>query len=126
VPDVQGEAGNSRIEIELDVRDGEALHRLFSQFEVHCVFDLASITEVGLSRSEYVQNFEMTRSLADCVQKFNVAKYFFFSTQLVFRKEGIFPAGDEDYYPIDAYGESKIQSERWVRSNPTPDKWLIL
>jgi nucleoside-diphosphate-sugar epimerase len=118
--------GVHRIEVEVDIRNRDRLDELFSQFEISTVFDLASITEVKLSRSKYVSNLEMTQSIVDCALRFNIEKYIFYSTQLVFRKEGILPAGDEDYYPIDAYGESKIQSERWIRSNLAPDKWLIL
>ena len=68
----------------------------------------------------------MTQSVVECVLRFNVQKYVFYSTQLVFRKEGALPANDQDYYPIDDYGESKIQSEQWIRNNLPNDRWLIL
>jgi nucleoside-diphosphate-sugar epimerase len=115
-----------RIEIEIDVRDRDRLREVFTQFEISTVFDLASITAVKLPRSEYVPNLEMTHSIIECVLQFDVRKYVFYSTQLVFRKEGALPASDQDYYPIDAYGESKIQSEQRIRSVLPEDRWLIL
>ena len=120
------DADARRIDVELDVRDRDKLRTIFAQYDVSVVFDLASITEVGLSSSEYSPNLEMTRSVVDCLLQFNVKKYVFYSTQLVFRKEGALPNGDQDYYPIDHYGESKIESERYVRDNLPNNRWLIL
>jgi nucleoside-diphosphate-sugar epimerase len=126
LPVEQTEGGTQRIDIQVDTRNRDRLHEIFSQFEISTVFDLASITEVNLSKSEYVPNLEVTQATVECVVKFNVERYVFYSTQLVFRKEGALPASDQDYYPVDDYGESKIQSERWIRNNLPEDRWLIL
>ena len=115
-----------RIDIEVDIRDRERLKEVFTQFDISTVYDLASITEVKLPASEYVPNLKMTQSVVECVLRFDVEKYVFFSTQLVFRKEGMLPNNEQDYYPIDDYGESKIESEQWIRSNLTEDRRLIL
>ena len=126
VPAWQTDGDARRIDIEVDTRDRNALGGIFARFEVSAVFDLASITEVKLPKNEYVPNLEMTRSMVECVLRFDVEKYVFYSTQLVFRKEGALPASDQDYYPIDDYGESKIRSEQWIRSNVPEGRWLIL
>jgi nucleoside-diphosphate-sugar epimerase len=119
--------GNPRvIDIEIDVRDRDKLFDVFTKFEISTVVDLASITEVNLPKSEYVPNLEMTQAMVECVLKFNVDKYVFYSTQLVFRKEGALPASDQDYCPVDDYGESKIQSERWIQKSLPEDRRLIL
>ena len=120
-----GEDGRC-IEIEVDIRNRVRMHEVFAQFDISTVFDLASITTVKLPKSEYVPNLEMTQTVVDCVLQFNVPKYIFYSTQLVFRKEKVLPNGDQDYYPIDEYGESKIQSEQWIRTNVPAGRWLIL
>jgi nucleoside-diphosphate-sugar epimerase len=125
-PIEQTEGDIRRTEVEINVRDRDSLHGEFSRFEISTVFDLASITEVNLPKSEYVPNLEMTQAMVECVLKFNVDKYVFYSTQLVFRKEGALPTSDHDYHPIDDYGESKIQSERWIRNNLPVDRRLIL
>ena len=126
VPVGQIDADARRIDIEVDVRDRNRLRDVFARFDISTVFDLASITEVKLPKNEYVPNVEMTQSMVECILRFDVEKYVFYSTQLVFRKEGALPTSDEDYFPIDAYGESKIQSEQWIRSNLPDDRWLIL
>jgi len=126
LPARQAEADSRRLDIELDIRDRDKLRAIFAQYDISVVFDLASVTEVGLSGGEYSPNLEMTRSVVDCLLRFNVEKYIFYSTQLVYRKEGALPNGDQDYYPIDHYGESKIQSERYIRNNLPDNRWLIL
>lgn len=114
------------VEIEIDIRDRERLREVFEYFNISTVFDLASITEVRLPRNAYASNIEMTRSIVDCVRQFDVKKYIFYSTQFVFRKAAALPANDRDYYPINAYGESKIDSEELIRSELSQDRWLIL
>lgn len=123
-----GRAGEDarRIDIELDIRDRNRLREVFTQFDISAVYDLASITKGKLAKSEYLPNTEITQSIVECVLQFDVKKYVFYSTQFVFRKEGAFPASDQDYYPIDAYGESKIQSEQLIRRNLPKGRWLIL
>jgi nucleoside-diphosphate-sugar epimerase len=125
-PALQTNSNVRHADIELDVRDREALHQIFSRFEICTVFDLASITDVNLSKSEYASNLQMTKSVVDCVMRFNIERYIFYSSQFVFRKEGVLPKSDHDYYPIDDYGDSKIQSEQWIRANLPEDRWLIL
>ena len=107
-PDFHGR----RIDVQIDIRNVGKLRELFTQFDISAVFDLASIAAVNLSAREYSANMEMTRSMVECILRSNVGTYVFYSTQLVFRKEGTLPAGDQDYYPIEAYGELKIQSEQ--------------
>jgi nucleoside-diphosphate-sugar epimerase len=122
-----GSTGDPRsIEIELDIRDRDRLRDVLTQFDISVVFDLASNTQVNLSSSEYLPNVEMTRSMVECVLQFDIEKYVFYSTQLVFRKERTLPAGDRDYYPIEAYGESKVQSEQLIRTILPESRWLIL
>ena len=45
-----------QIEIELDIRDRPRLKEVFSKFDIDCVFDLASVTDVGLTVAEYRPN----------------------------------------------------------------------
>jgi nucleoside-diphosphate-sugar epimerase len=126
LPAGRADEGARRIDIELDICDRDRLRQVFAHFNISAVYDLASITKVKLAKSEYLPNTQMTQSMIECILRFNVAKYVFFSTQLVFRKEETLPANDQDYYPIDAYGESKIQSEQLIRSSLPEGRRLIL
>jgi nucleoside-diphosphate-sugar epimerase len=60
------------------------------------------------------------------VEKSSVAKYVFFSTQFVFRKEGVSPSGPFDYAPFEAYGESKVASEKLVVERIPQERRLIV
>jgi nucleoside-diphosphate-sugar epimerase len=115
-----------RIDIELDIRDRAKLQEVFTHFNISTVYDLASITNVNLAKSEYRHNVEMTQSVVECIQRFAVTKYIFFSTQFVFRKERALPASARDYYPVDAYGESKMQSEQLIHGSLPQDRWLVV
>jgi nucleoside-diphosphate-sugar epimerase len=123
---VSSRLSHRQIEIELDIRDQPRLKEIFSNFNIGCVFDLASVTEAGRTAAEYRSNIEITQALIECVLAFNVTKYVFYSTQFVFRKENALPAGEDDYFPIEAYGESKIASEILIRSSLDPKRRLIL
>jgi len=125
-PTSEASADADHIELEADVRDRTKLREIFEQFAISTVFDLASITDVNLPRSEYLANAEMTKSMVECVSRVDVTKYIFYSSQFVFRKEGTLPANDQDFYPIDDYGESKIRSEQLIRSSLPEDRWLVL
>jgi GlcNAc-P-P-Und epimerase len=125
-PALPKDSNVGQVDIELDVRDRQALRETVTQFEIGTIFDLASITDVQLPKGEYLGNLEMTKSIVDCVLGLNVKKYVFYSSQFVFRKEGVLPKSDQDYYPINDYGDSKIQSEQWIRANVLEDRWLIL
>lgn len=80
VPVVPGKDDLRRVELHVDVRSRDKLSDIFSRFQITTVFDLASITEVMLPKSEYAPNLDMTRSMVDCALRFNVEKYVFFST----------------------------------------------
>jgi nucleoside-diphosphate-sugar epimerase len=113
-------------EIQLDILEKERLRDLFTRFDFSAIFDLASITEVGLTQEEYKNNIELTRVMTELVLEFHIPKYVFFSTQLVFRKEDALPRCNQDYFPIDAYSESKVQSERMTRAALPTERWIIL
>ena len=115
-----------RIDIEVDIRDREKAKEVFTQFDISTVYRPRVDYRSKASRKRIVPNVKMTQSVVECVLQFDVEKYVFYSTQLVFRKEGALPNGEQDYYPIDDYGESKIESEQWIRSNLTEDRRLIL
>ena len=120
------EADCRHVEIELDLRDRTKVKEVLSNFDLELIFDLASVAEVGLSKEDYAQNVEMTRSMIECVSAFRIPKYIFYSTQFVFRKENALPKNDADYFPIEAYGESKIRSELLIRTELPPEQWVIL
>ncbi|MEX2285185.1 MAG: NAD-dependent epimerase/dehydratase family protein, partial [Gemmatimonadota bacterium] len=110
----------------LDTRDRGALTALVAARRIDTIFDLAAITEPGLSKKEYQPNLEATRSVLAAVTRTDVSRYIFFSTQFVFRQPGALPSAEDDYFPVDYYGESKIESEKEIRATLEPGRYLIL
>ena len=59
---------------------------------------------------------DVTQSVVECVLRFDVEKYVFFSPlNSFFERKECCRNSEQDYYPIDDYGESKIKSEQWIR-----------
>jgi nucleoside-diphosphate-sugar epimerase len=121
-----GTADTGARELTVDIREHDALAEVFARHPFGTVFDLASFTDAGLSRSAYERNIVATDTMTRVVAKSGVARYVFFSTQFVFRKEGVSPSGPFDYAPFEAYGESKVASEKLVVDRIPQARRLIL
>lgn len=113
-------------ELVLDTRDTAAVVALAKDSGITTVFDLASHTNVGLGKSAYQRNVELTVSMLDVVDNCEIPRYVFFSTQFVFRRPGQLPRGEDDFFPVDYYGASKVESELTIRSRLSRDRYLIL
>lgn len=113
-------------EIVLDTRDTHKIVALAGSAPFDAVFDLASLTEIGLPRDTYKRNVEATRSMLRFVEECGIQRYVFFSTQFVFRKPNELPEAEDDFYPVDPYGESKVECEVAIRTSLGSDRYLIL
>jgi nucleoside-diphosphate-sugar epimerase len=109
-----------------DIRDRHLMSDLFYTGKFDLIYDLASLTEIGLCSTKYQRNLEQTKAMLTYCAKYNVDKYIFYSSQFVFRKPDTLPASENDYFPIDYYGESKTRSEELIKSLLPKDKFLIL
>ncbi|MCT2398071.1 NAD-dependent epimerase/dehydratase family protein [Novosphingobium mangrovi (ex Huang et al. 2023)] len=113
-------------EIQADLRDRSAMEAVFADNDIWCVYDLASFTEVDLDRTAYRRNVEATEAMVSYVSKRPGIKYIFYSTQFVHRVPDTLPSNDTDYRPIEAYGESKVLSEKEIYRVLPRDQFLIL
>jgi nucleoside-diphosphate-sugar epimerase len=113
-------------EVLLDTRDTAAVQALAQKSDFETVFDLASYTDVGQPKEAYRRNLDSTLSMIGIVKRCNIAKYIFVSTQFVFRRPGILPKGEDDFFPVDNYGASKAESETAIRAGLTRERFLIL
>ncbi|HEX6694349.1 MAG TPA: NAD(P)-dependent oxidoreductase [Longimicrobiales bacterium] len=109
-----------------DVRELRTIDSIVRRHRIETIYDLASHTAVGLPATAYERNVAATRSMVDIVRVNNIRKYIFFSTQFVFRKPDQMPASDEDYWPIENYGVSKVASEEVIRASLPEARYLIL
>lgn len=101
-----------------DVRDYQAIARLFQQFCPHLVFHLAAETDVDLCEEKPDVAFEVNATgTAHIVRlcKLNYVPLVYVSTASVFdgtKAEGYLE--DDRPHPINAYGKSKLEAERCV------------
>ena len=116
---------------ENDVRDHEALRKIFSENDIQAVIHFAGLKAVGESVREpimyYSNNLESTLTLIEVMTEFNVKKIVFSSSATVYGlakemplKEGM-PLG-----AINPYGRTKLFIEEILRDLFVADKdWSI-
>ena len=125
VTPIEADGGPVR-EVVLDTRDAEELVALGRASSFDIVFDLASRTEIGLERDAYRCNVQAIQSMLRFIQECAIQRYLFFSTQFVFRKPNELPGAEDEFYPVDPYGESKVACEVAIRETLAADRYLIL
>lgn len=114
------------VELALNLADEAAVKSLFIDHRIVRIFDLASNAETGGMAEDYRINLTMTSHICAMVKTHDVERLIFFSTCFVHRKEDELPAGDDDYAPVEAYGASKVESERHIRATLPADRWLVV
>jgi UDP-glucose 4-epimerase len=112
IKDTTAKATDQIVHVVGDIRDRHLMSDLFSTGKFDLICDLASLTEIGLCSSKYQRNVEQTEAMLAYCTKYNVDKYIFYSSQFVFRKPDTLPASENDYFPIDYYGEAKNKIRR--------------
>jgi nucleoside-diphosphate-sugar epimerase len=121
-----GKIGEGVVAVIGDLRDRTVMSDVFATGGFDCIFDLASLTDIGLGAAEYRRNVEQTAAMIEYCSRYHINKYVFYSTQFVFRAAGALPSSDTDYAPCDAYGESKVNCEILIRNSLPSNQFLIL
>jgi nucleoside-diphosphate-sugar epimerase len=110
-----------------DIRHGELLRASMRDYRPAAVVHLAARTDLdGASLQEYSANTEGVKNLIESIRGCpTVQRALFASSRYVHRTE-IFPARDDEYSPFTLYGESKVETERIVRSSGLDIPWTLL
>ncbi len=114
--------------IKCDILNFESLQIAFSEFEPTAIIHLAAETDTDPSKKlkDYISNTVGSRNVVDAsVKTSSVNRFILTSTQFV-NQSGRLPQDDEDYAPHTIYGESKIESERYLRSVMPNFCWTII
>lgn len=110
-----------------DLLDGPKLEKIFREFAPQYLLHLGAVTDTH-QRSridEYAANIEGVQNvLAASNATPSLRRIIITSSRLVCRI-GYQPASDQDYAPPNAYGQSKVETERIVRTTPIHAEWLI-
>lgn len=111
-----------------DLVDSEQYHTQFVQFSPDYVFHLAARTDLkGTHISEYEVNTQGVNDLLEvCAGSLSIKRVIIASSMLVC-KAGYIPSDENDYAPDTVYGESKVITERIVKSSVlAPTDWVLV
>lgn len=98
---------------EVDIRND--LDKVFEDFRPNYVINLAAETSVKPQKiDDFTTNIQGVENLVNAINKFQVEKSLFFSTQYVYQSYGNNWEGYDVYKPFTVYGESKKIGEEIV------------
>ena len=125
-------AGRAPIFHELDVRDGAALARVFSQHQIDSVIHFAGLKAVGEScqipLTYYQNNIAATLTLCEEMAKAGVFNLVFSSSATVYGDPHAVPIRED--FPLSAtnpYGRSKLMVEEMMRDMVKADpRWAVV
>jgi GlcNAc-P-P-Und epimerase len=107
--------------------DAGALVALLRDFRPTHVVHLAARTDLdGKTLADYDANITGVRNMITAIRAAGtVERAIFASSRYVHRTE-VFPAWEDEYSPFTVYGESKIETERIVRTSGLETPWLLI
>jgi len=111
-----------------DIRDEARMADSFGRFQPVCLVHLAARTDLDETRdlTGYDSNMQGVRAvLAAAKGTSSLQRVLVASSRLVCRI-GYQPANDTDYQPTTLYGQSKIETERIVRTGGLAIPWCLL
>jgi nucleoside-diphosphate-sugar epimerase len=118
---------HARLFKEGDILDKARLSTAVHDFRPELCVHLAARTDLdGATIADYDANISGVRNMIAAAQSVGtVTRMLFASSRYVHRTE-VFPKHDEDYSPFTPYGESKVETERIVRSSGLEIPWAIV
>jgi GlcNAc-P-P-Und epimerase len=107
--------------------DADALAALLRDFRPAYVVHLAARTDLdGKTLADYDANITGVRNMIAAIRAAGaVERVVFASSRYVHRTE-VFPAREDEYSPFTVYGESKVETERIVRSAGLEVPWALV
>jgi len=110
-----------------DIRDRDALIQAVGDFRPEQVVHLAARCDLdGPTLADYDANTTGVQNMIDAIRAVgSVHRAIFASTRYVHRTE-VFPKRDDEYSPFTRYGESKVETERIVRTSGLEVPWVLI
>ena len=110
-----------------DINNIDHLIEVFNNFQPTHVMHLAAGTGMNVSEiGHFRTNYDGVRNIIDACNEINSVQKVIFTSSLLVCERDYKPLHDEDYKPDCLYGESKVMSEKIVRSSDLNAKWSIV
>jgi nucleoside-diphosphate-sugar epimerase len=101
----------------VDILDQDRLQKVFSEFLPDMVFHMAARTDLnGRAIQDYRSNTDGVRNVIEAASGLPNLKRVIFASSMLVCRLGYRPTDDADYNPTTAYGLSKVEGERLVRT----------
>lgn len=112
---------------QIDLREKNKLIAAIVSFQPNYVIHLGARTDLnGISLQDYDTNIVGVKHLLEALQKCNNLKRSIFASSMYVCKPGYQPKHFEDYAPHTLYGESKVETERIIKSAKLAYTWSII
>ena len=111
----------------ISLLDDKALTEAFSNFQPTHILHLASVLGGDNITSEKLEeNIYGMKNLMRAIKNTNTVKNFIFTSSLLVCENGYIPKNNTDFCAPNAYGQSKVECEKIIRSENLNCDWLIV
>jgi len=111
----------------VDITHFEALQKKVSSFKPNYIIHLAARTDIeGLSIDDYKANTLGVKNVMDIAKEIDSLEKIIITSSMLVCNVNHLPKDQFDYSPSTIYGESKVQTEKIVWSNPLSCDWAII
>lgn len=112
---------------QIDLRRHDDVVSAVESFAPDYIIHLGARTDLnGTSLRDYDANIGGVRNLLDAIEKVGTVKRAIFASSMYVCEPGYMPKDFEDYAPHTLYGESKVETEKIIKSTNPSYTWSII
>lgn len=111
----------------IDLRDKAYLSKSIIRFQPDYVIHLGARTDLnGTSLKDYNANIDGVSNLLEALEGVSNLKRVIFASSMYVCEPGYMPKSFDDYAPHTLYGESKVETEKIIKSRNPKYTWTII
>lgn len=111
----------------VDIREEGILMNIIKWFKPDYIIHLGARTDLnGKTLHDYDANMGGVRNLLEAIEKTGTVKRAIFASSMYVCEPGYIPKDFEDYAPHTLYGESKVETEKIIKSANPSYTWSII
>lgn len=111
----------------VDIREKGILMNIIKGFKPDYIIHLGARTDLnGKTLHDYDANMGGVRNLLEAIEKTGTVKRAIFASSMYVCEPGYIPKDFEDYAPHTLYGESKVETEKIIKSANPSYTWSII